>query len=119
MRFLDTQVSLAPTHVSPSVRPLVRHTFYFLSKIAAIQLAPYTLVKEYAECSNLMADMVNNMEANKVSDIVADMEVDKVADMLAGKMVNEVADMEVDKMAYMVADMEVDHGGRRGGRHGG
>ena len=27
--FLDTQVSLAPTHVSPSVRPLVHHTFGF------------------------------------------------------------------------------------------
>ena len=27
--FLDTQVSLAPTHVSPSVRPLVSHTFGF------------------------------------------------------------------------------------------
>ena len=27
--FLDAQASLAPTHVSPSVRPLVRHTFGF------------------------------------------------------------------------------------------
>ena len=47
--FLDTQVSLAPTHVRsvrlsvgplPLVRPLVGHTFDFLSKVAAIQLLP-------------------------------------------------------------------------------
>ena len=31
--FLDTQVSLAPNHVSPLVRWLVGHTFYFLSKV--------------------------------------------------------------------------------------
>ena len=44
--FLDTQMSLAPTNVSPSVRQLVRPLvilWNFWVKFAAIQLAPDTL----------------------------------------------------------------------------
>ena len=44
--FLDTQMSLAPTNVSPSVRQLVRPLvilWNFWEKFTAIQLAPDTL----------------------------------------------------------------------------
>ena len=66
----------------------------------------------------MMADMVNNMEANKVPDIVADMEVDKVADMvdeITNILVGEVANMEVDKVADVSASLRRHFGGRHGG----
>ena len=71
-----------------------------------------------------MADMVNNMEANKVPDIVADMEVDKVADMvdeITNILVGEVANMEVDKVADVSASLRPHKLSRRqcGCRQGG
>ena len=86
------------------------------------------------ECSNLVGDMVNVLEVNKVADmvvaelatwwsmrwptrgadmeVVADtmvnMEVDKVADTVAHMKVEMVADMVVNEVANMLANMEVD-----------
>ena len=105
--FLGTQVSLAPNHVSPLVRWLVGHTFYFLSKVLQQSNLRQTL-KGYTECSNLVANMVNVLEVNKVADMVADMEVDQVADMVVDEVADMVSDNEVDKVADMVAAMEVD-----------
>ena len=62
----------------------------------------------------VLADMVADMEVDKVADMVADMEVDKVADKkkkrkrVANMELDMVADMEIDKVADMVADMVAD-----------
>ena len=61
-----------------SVRWSVGHTFEFLSKVCTnttctrhSRLRVHT--SHYTECSNLVADMVNVLEVNKVADMVADM----------------------------------------------
>ena len=71
--FLDTQVSLAPTPVSPSFC-----LSYFRSSILSASLSHHKASRRHC---NVVADMVANMEMH----MVANMEVDKVADMVANK----------------------------------
>ena len=90
--FLDTQVSLAPTPVSLSVRMSVSDTFGF-----PFCQHLWDLTKRWDDIA--VADMV-------VDKKMVDMELDIVADMAADK---KMADMELDMVANMqigkVADM--------------
>ena len=76
IKFLDTQVSLAPTPVRPSVRKSVRHTFGFpfCQHLWDLTKRPDDIV---------VANMVANMEVNKVANMEVDKVTDKVADMVA------------------------------------
>ena len=80
-KFLDTQVSLAPTPVRPSVRPSVSmegNTFGlpFCQRL-------WDLIKCRDDIA--VAAMVADMEVH----IVADMEVDKMADKVANKVADK------------------------------
>ena len=74
--FLDTQVSLAPTSVSP---PSVRRPWYFRISIQCLR----ALTKRRDDI--VVADMVADMAADMEVHMMADMNMDKVADMVADK----------------------------------
>ena len=84
--FLDTQVSLAPTPVSLSVR---RKVTLFRISILSASLSPQKATRRDIVVADMAADMEVYMVANMEVDKVADMEVDMVVDLK----VDLVADM--------------------------
>ena len=74
-QFLDTQVSLAPTSVRPSVSKSVCDSFGF-----SFCQRPSDLTKRLDDI--VVADMVVDMAADMEVHMLADIEVDKIANML-------------------------------------
>ena len=110
-------MSLAPTHVSPSVGWLVGPSYFWIS-IAHEHFCTTIVFDDPPPPIFFLADMLLHMVADKVAGMAADMGANMVAD--------KVADMAGDKRNFkkkFIGWHVVAHGGRRGGwyvvAHGG